>query len=382
MKQILSILSCFLFLLACQSDPKEDSTTQEVAPEAPASSVSKSVFGSTPDGQADLYTLKNGKGMEVQITNYGAIVTAIKVPDKAGQLGDVVLGFDSLAGYLGTHPYFGAIVGRYGNRIANGQFKIGDKEYNLATNNGANHLHGGNKGFDKVLWQVNTMKSDAIELTYISKHLEEGYPGNLTVKVQYRLTPDNELQIDYKATTDQTTVCNITNHTYFNLAGQGDILNHQLMIKADHITPVNEGLIPTGTLMDVTGTAFDFRVAKSIGQDITKEEEQLVFGKGYDHNFVLNDTRRALTLVATAYEPTTGRYLEILTREPGVQFYTGNFLDGTIVGKNNRTYPQRSGFCLETQHFPDAPNQSTFPSTLLEPGDVYETSTVYKFSTK
>lgn len=369
----------------CQPDAPSSTQTEKAQQVLPAKkgkiNVSQSYFGQTADGPADLYTLSNEQGMEVKITNFGGIITSIKVPDKAGYMGDVVLGFDSLSGYVGEHPYFGAIIGRYGNRIAKGQFSLGDTKYTLAKNNDQNHLHGGVKGFDKVLWKATTVE-DGIALDYTSPHLEEGYPGNLKVKVTYQLTNNNELKISYEATTDQTTLCNLTNHTYFNLAGKGAILDHRLMIKADWYTPINKGLIPTGKLEGVKGTPFNFRKPKAIGQDIEVAHEQLKYGLGYDHNFVLNMKPRALTLAAIVSEPTSGRMMEVWTEEPGIQFYTGNFLDGSITGKKGVKYAQRSGFCLETQHFPDSPNQSLFPSTYLEPGDIYQTKTVYKFFVK
>lgn len=340
--------------------------------------ITKTDFGNAPDGPVEKYTLKNDQGMEVEIITYGATVQSIKVPDKNGQIGEVTLGFDDLEGYLGEHPYFGAIVGRYGNRIAKGKFSIDGSAYTLATNNGPNALHGGIKGFDKVIWKAEEI-ANGVALQYVSADMEEGYPGVLSVKVSYTLNNGNELLIAYQATTDKPTVCNLTNHTYFNLAGKGDILNHQLSIKADWMTPVDETLIPTGELVGVKGTAFDFRAPKLIGRDIEAAEEQIQFGGGYDHNYVLNMQMRVRTSVAKVYESTTGRTLELLTREPGVQFYTGNFLDGSIIGKNGRAYAKRSGFCLETQHFPDSPNQPKFPSTILEPGQVYKTSTIYKF---
>ncbi len=323
--------------------------------------------------------------MEVAITNFGAIVVALKAPGRGGQFADVVLGFDSLDGYLKEHPYFGAIIGRYGNRIAKGRFKLNGVEYKLATNNGENHLHGGIKGFDKVVWaarDVSTPQAPALELRYTSKDGEEGYPGNLDVTVIYTLTEGNELRIDYSATTDKDTVVNLTNHSYFNLAGEGngDILGHEMMINADAFTPVDAGLIPTGELKKVEGTPFDFRKPAAIGARINADDPQIRYGKGYDHNFVLNRKGGGLELAARVAEPKSGRVMEVLTTEPGIQFYSGNFLDGSVKGKGGKAYQHRYGFCLETQHFPDSPNKPNFPSTVLKPGGKYQTTTVYRFS--
>jgi aldose 1-epimerase len=358
-------------------------------PASAGQSIAKRSFGKTEDGTAvDLYTLTNSLGMQAAITNYGGIVVSLLVPDRDGKLDDVVLGFDSLEGYLAGHPYFGAIIGRYGNRIAQGTFTLDGKKYALAQNNNQNHLHGGLKGFDKVVWKARGVLGDkgpGLVLTYLSKDGEEGYPGNLTVTVTYILTDDNDLRIHYRATTDKATPVNLTNHSYFNLAGQGhgDILGHELTIDADRFTPVDEGLIPTGELRHVEGTPFDFRQSTAIGARIDSEDEQLGFGGGYDHNFVLNrDDELDLSLAARVYEPTTGRVMEVLTTEPGVQFYCGNFLDGSIAGKGGKVYKRRYGFCLETQHYPDSPNKPDFPSTILKPDQEYSTTTVYKFSAK
>lgn len=333
-----------------------------------------SPFGATEEGQTvQLYTLTNAQGMRVAITNYGGIVTSLWVPDRDGSLGDVVLGYDRLEDYLEASPYFGAIVGRYGNRIANGRFTLDDADYSLAVNNGANHLHGGIKGFDKVVWDAEPFVGQdevGLLLNYTSVDGEEGYPGNLTVAVTYALTNENELRVEYLMTADQATVANVTHHGYFNLAGHasGDILGHEVMLDADRFTPVDEGLIPTGELRDVTGTPMDFRTPIAIGERIDDEYEQIGFGAGYDHNWVLNGGAGALRLAARVTEPTTGRVMEVRTTEPGVQFYTGNFLDGSNIGKGGVTYARRNGFCLETQHFPDSPNQPEFPSTVLRPG--------------
>jgi aldose 1-epimerase len=350
--------------------------------------VTKESFGKTPDRQnADIYTLTNSGGAEVKITNYGGIVTSLKVPDCNGKLDDIVLGFDNLDAYLKGHPYFGAIIGRYGNRIAKGRFTLHGVEYKLATNNGENHLHGGIRGFDKVVWNAKPRKlanGAALELTYLSKDGEEGYPGNLSVKVVYTLTNANELKIEYSATTDKDTVVNLTHHSYFNLAGQGngDILDHKLFINAAHFTPTDAGSIPTGELRSVRGTPFDFTRATTIGARINQDDEQLRLAKGYDHNFILNGIMGRLRRSARVYEPTTGRVMEVWTTEPGMQLYTGNFLDGTLTGKDGKVYQQRYGFCLETQHYPDSPNKPNFPTTVLRKGGRYHTITIYKFSVR
>ena len=353
------------------------------------SSMKKQPFGKTADGQAvDMFTLTNSKGMEVSITNFGGIVVTLKVPDRNGKLDDVVLGYDQLDGYLTNKAFFGALIGRYGNRIAHGQFQLDGKTYNLPKNDGDNTLHGGMTGFNKRLWtakEVSGAKGAALELTYLSKDGEEGFPGNLSVKVVYTLTDENELRIDYSATTDKDTVVNLTNHSYFNLAGEGngDILGHELTIHADRFTPVDQTLIPTGELRAVKGTPFDFTKSTAIGARINQDDQQLKFGRGYDHNWVLNGGIKATPAVAAeAYDPKTGRVLQVLTTEPGVQFYSGNFLDGTITGKGGKVYNLRNGFCLETQHFPDSPNHASFPSTTLKAGQKYHTTTVFKFSAR
>jgi aldose 1-epimerase len=350
--------------------------------------VRKESFGQMPDGQSiDIYTLRNKRGMEVKITNYGGIITSLKVPDRDGKFDDVVLGFDRLDGYLKGTAYFGALIGRYGNRIARGRFTLNGVESKLAVNNGDNHLHGGIKGFDKVVWNAKPVKIPqgvALQLTYLSKDGEEGYPGNLTVKVLYRLTNQNELEILYSATTDKDTVINLTSHSYFNLAGQGngDVLNHQLLLNANRFTPTDAGSIPTGELRSVTGTPFDFTRATAIGARINQDDEQLKFGKGYDHNFVLNGRSGTLRQAASVYEPSSGRTMQIWTDQPGVQVYTGNFLDGTLTGKQGRVYQQHYGFCLETQHYPDSPNKPKFPTTVLRAGQRYHTVTIHKFSAR
>jgi len=352
-------------------------------------------FGQTPDGQqVRLYSLRNATGMTAEIMTYGAIVVSLKVPDKDGNMGDIVLGYDTLQGYLKETPYFGAIVGRYGNRIGKGKFTLDGVTYTLAINNDENHLHGGLKGFDKVVWDDEPVwRPDGVgvKLSYLSADNEEGYPGNLQATVIYVLTNKNELRIEYEATTDKATPVNLTHHGYFNLTGaQRDILGHELMLNADKwlmlnadkCTPVDAGLIPTGHLVDVTGTPMDFRKSTPIGARIEDNYEQLKFGGGYDHNWVLNKKGKTMTLAAKVYEPTTGRVMEVRTAEPGIQFYAGNFLDGTLTGKRGIVYKHRYGFCLETQHYPDSPNKPGFPSTILRPGGKYETTTIYRFSTK
>ncbi|KLU03856.1 L-arabinose-specific 1-epimerase (mutarotase) [Rhodopirellula islandica] len=338
-----------------------------------------------------LYTLENKSGAKVQITNFGAIVTSIVVPDRDGKLGDVALGYDSVESYINAvdKPYFGAVVGRYGNRIAEGEFTLDGETYSLATNNGPNHLHGGVIGFDKVVWDaVPTAVNGkpALKMTYHAKDGEEGYPGNLSVAVTYQWTDENELIVHYEATTDKATPINLTQHTYFNLAGEGNgtILDHELILNASKFTPVDSTLIPTGELREVEGTPFDFRKAKTIGRDIGVDNEQLEFGLGYDHNFVLDRSGEPgeMMWAARVLEPVTGRVMEIRTTEPGIQFYCGNFLDGRLEGKSGKSYVHRGGFCLETQHFPDSPNQPTFPSAILKPGEKYDTTTVFRFSTK
>jgi aldose 1-epimerase len=346
----------------------------------------KEPFGKTKDGRPiDRYTMKNARGMEADVITWGAIVTRLIVPDRAGKSGDVALGFDTLDGYLGTHPYFGAIVGRYGNRIAKGRFTLNGKTYTLAVNNGPNSLHGGLKGFDKQVWTarpVSAADGQAVELTYVSKDGEEGYPGALTAKVTYTLTNDNALRIQYDLTTDADTVANVTNHSYFNLAGEGtgDILSHEITIDADQFTPVDATLIPTGELRPVAGTPFDFRKPMAIGARINGDDEQIKYGKGYDHNFVLNGQPDTLRHAVRVSEKTSGRVMDVSTTEPGVQFYTGNFLDGTIKGKGGKVYNFRYGLCLETQHFPNSPNTPSFPSTVIKPGEPYRSQTEYRFS--
>ena len=356
------------------------------------SGIEKEAFGEYQGKSVELYTLTNNNGVVLKVTTFGGIITELHVPNKDGKIEDVVLGFDKLEGYLSPEylssgPYFGAIVGRYGNRIAKGKFTLDDVEYSLATNNGENHLHGGIVGFNSVIWEakpVENVNGNSLELTYTSKDGEEGYPGNLKVTVTYTLSDDNEVIIDYHAVTDKATHVNLTNHSYFNLSAgkHPTIADHAMTIFADRFTEVDETLIPTGNLPEVAGTPMDFRTPNRIGERIDADFNQLILGAGYDHNWVLRSSNGTLALAATVHEPESGRFMEVLTTEPGVQFYAGNFLDGTLVGKNGVRYLRRAGLCLETQHFPDSPNQPTFPSTVLRPGQVYQTQTIYKFSAK
>ncbi|NNL54783.1 MAG: galactose mutarotase [Woeseia sp.] len=340
-------------------------------------------FGRLPDGrQVQRLILENASGMRVAVINYGAIVQEVLVPDRDGGFADVVLGFDDIEGYLGPHPYFGALVGRYANRIARGKFSIGGSDYTLATNNGPNAIHGGIKGFDKAFWEiVPEASSDCVVLRYVSADGEEGFPGELTVTVTYTLTDDNQLRIDYEAVSTRPTPVNFTNHSYFNLAGagNGDVLDHVVTINADHFTPVDETLIPTGELRSVAGTPFDFRQATAIGERIDDADTQLDYGLGYDHNWVLNRESESPTLAASVCEPTSGRVMQVYTTEPGLQFYTANNLDGSDVGKGGSAYHRRYAFCMETQHFPDSPNRPEFPSTILSPGETCRTTTIYQF---
>jgi len=343
-------------------------------------------FGMLEGQLVKLFTLTNASGAQVSITEYGGIVVSLKVPDRDGNLGDVALGYDNLDAYVQDTPYFGAITGRYANRIAAGRFEIDGAAYELPVNNGPNSLHGGIKGFDKVVWKGEpTAPGDGVAFRYVSVDGEEGYPGKLDATVTYTWTDANELKIEYLASTDKPTVINLTNHSYFNLkdGGASTILEHELMINADRYTPVADaGAIPTGELASLDGTPLDFREATVIGERIEEENEQLGFGSGYDHNYVLNASEEDITVAATVYDPSSGRVMEVLTEEPGVQFYSGNFLDGHHVGKGGVAYERRSGLCLETQHFPDSPNQPNFPSTVLRPGETYATSTIYRFSTR
>ncbi|RIJ43173.1 galactose mutarotase [Pontibacter oryzae] len=366
-------------LTSCSNSASEQETTS--TNEAPTAKIDKEPFGTTPDGQEiSLYTLTNKNGLIVKVSNYGAIVNSIITPDKNGEMGDVVLGFDDVSGYIPNDPHIGGVVGRFANRIAKGKFTLDGQEYTLATNNAPNHLHGGNIGFDRVVWQAEEMpEENAIKLTYVSKDMEEGYPGNLTATVIYTLTEDNGLQIDYTATTDKATPVNLTNHSYFNLsAGKvNTISDHIIQINADKYTAVDETLIPTGELASVKGSNLDLTQAQPIGKFLNQ-----VPGGGYDHNYVVNGTAGEMNKAAEVYEPTSGRVLEVYTTQPGIQFYTSNFLDGTLTGKNGNKYTKHYAFCLETQHFPDSPNQENFPSTILKPGETYKESTTYKFSVR
>ena len=339
--------------------------------------VVKKPYGKAPEGESvDLYTMDNGSGMQVKVTNYGGIVTHLRVPDQQGQPVDVVLGFESLEGYLAGHPYFGALIGRYGNRIARGRFVLAGREYQLATNNGANHLHGGKIGFDKVVWQgekIDDSDGVGVRLTYLSADMEEGYPGNLRVTVTYTINRQQELKIDYRAFTDKATPVNLTHHSYFNLNGAGDVLDHKLMIAADHYLPVDSGLIPYGKPGAVRQTAMDFTSPQPIGSRISQVKG------GYDHNLILNQYNGTLRQVAQISGTKTGIIMSVLTTEPGLQFYSGNFLDGSLKGKGGVFYQKHAGLCLEAQHFPDSPNQPDFPNTILKPGQVYSQTTVYRF---
>ena len=346
-------------------------------------SIVRTPFGVTPDGTpVDVWTLKNDNGMVVRILTYGGIIQSIQVPDKNGHFGDVVLGYDSLDGYLTNSPYFGALIGRYGNRIAKGHFTLDGQEYTLAVNNGVNSLHGGLKGFDKRVWKAEVGKKGLdLILSYTSPDGEEGYPGTMHVTAEYKLSmKENKLRLTFTATTDKDTVANLTGHCYFNLAGQGTVLGHVVYIDADKFTPVDSTLIPTGELAPVDGTPFDFRTPTAIGARIADENEQLKFGGGYDHNFVINHKMGKLGLDARVTDPENGRVFEIWSTEPGLQFYSGNFLDGTITGKSGVVYPHRGAFVMEPQHFPDSPNHPNFPSTELKPGETYHNTIVYKFS--
>lgn len=345
-------------------------------------------FGRTLDGTpVEIYLLRNPAGMTARIMTYGGIVQSLDVPNRKGNFGDVVLGYDTLDGYLTNSPYFGALIGRYGNRIAKGHFTLDGKTYTLAVNNGSNSLHGGLKGFDKVVWKVvraeYTSKGPQLELTYTSPDGEEGYPGTLTVTALYTVTKDNELRLDYTATTDADTIVNLTQHSYFNLAGHGDILGHVVYINADEFTPVDSTLIPTGELRPVEGRPFDFRVPATIGSRVNvTTNEQIRFGGGIDHNWVINHPPGKLALDAWVAEPSSGRVMEVWSTEPGLQFYTGNFLDGTIKGKGGQVYPYRGAIAMEPQHFPDSPNHPSFPSVVLKPGEVYHNTIIYKFLTQ
>ncbi|MEM6846148.1 MAG: aldose epimerase family protein [Bacteroidota bacterium] len=373
-----------LSLAACQSSPTQQEETTETMP---TSSISQKPFGTTTYAVAvELYTLTNGD-TEVEITNYGGIITSWRVPDSNGQMGDIVQGYDSVDGYNSLPGYFGATIGRYGNRIANGEFSLDGETYSLAKNNGPNHLHGGLIGFNDVVWQADTATSEdgpQLILQYTSPDGEEGYPGTLETKVTYTLQADNTLRIDYEATTDKPTVVNLTNHSFFNLSGDPStpILDHQLMLNADRYVPVNQTLIPLGSLDSVKGTPFDFTEATAVGERIDADHPQITNGLGYDHCWVLNGPEGELSLAATVLDPKSKRFMEVFTTEPGIQFYSGNFLDGSAIGKDGTSYDYRTALCLETEHFPDSPNQPDFPSVVLRPGENYRTTTAYKLSVK
>ena len=367
-----SVIIILVVIVSCQT------------PESPVPMVERTHFGTLPDGEdVERFRLQNTAGAEASIITYGATLVSLATPDRDGLIEDIVLGYDSLAGYLEANPYFGSIVGRYANRIAEGAFTLDGETYTLARNNGPNHLHGGVKGFDKANWEVEQIIEDTnqvgVSLNYVSTDGEEGYPGTLNVRVTYLLTEDNRLIVDYEATTDKATPVNLTQHAYFNLAGEGSVEDHHLTLAASHYIPVDSTLIPTGVILSVEGTAFDFRGGNRIGEQIDDDDQQLLYGGGYDHNFVLDRVSGDLVLAATVLEPESGRILEVHTTKPGMQFYTGNFLDGSITGKNGVQYGRRSGFCLETQYYPDSPNQPNFPSSILRPGEVYQTQTVFAF---
>lgn len=382
----ITIIGLASLSVQCKSDKKMDVTSTQEAKDSVT--IEKSAYGTTPKGEKiESYKLKNQNGMEVDIITFGGIITDLKVPNKDGVSENVVTGFNSLEQYMKPNPFFGALIGRFGNRIAKGKFSLDGKDYKLATNNGPNALHGGPEGFYRAVWKAEEAKSGesaVLKLSYLSKDMEEGYPGNLQVFVTYTLTKNNELEVLYEAKTDKKTVVNLTQHSYFNLSGDFSktILDHELTLNADKIVPVDATLIPTGELEDVTNTPFDFRKPKLIGKDIDVKNEQLERGKGYDHCWVLNNPEKGKTIIATVYHPASGRVLEMTTDEPGIQFYSGNFLDGTLPMRNGGTYAHRTGLCLETQHYPDSPNQKNFPTTVLNPGENYKTKTTFKFSVK
>ena len=359
----------------------------KISKKMPIMKIDKIQFGKTIDGiDVEQYIMSNNKGMEISIIDYGGIITSWTAADKKGDYKDIVLGFNTLAEYEAETPYFGALIGRYSNRIAEGKFNLEGQEYTLAVNNGVNHIHGGLKGFDKVVWDAKTILNDStvsLELSYLSKDMEEGYPGNLKAKVTYTLNNEDELSVFYEATTDKPTIVNLTQHSYFNLTADfnQDILGHEIVINANSYLPVDDTLIPTGEFREVNKTPFDFRKSKAIGKQINDENAQLEIGNGYDHCWVLNDQDKGLRFVASAYEAVSGRLLEVYSDKPGIQFYTGNFLDGTLPTKSKGTYQIRTGFCLETQHYPNSPNQDNFPSVILNPGNKYKSKTVFRLST-
>jgi len=371
--------------MASCSTPSGNKSQENDLAETPSRSITVAPFGKLKDGTAiSLYTMTNSKGMKMSVMNYGGIIVSLMAPDKEGKMVDVVLGYDSLQAYVDRNPFFGALVGRYGNRIGKARFTLDGKVYELVKNNNGNHLHGGTKGFDKVFWNIEEVSSTdgvALKLSYVSKDMEEGYPGNLNTEIVYTLTDDNAVSFDYKATTDKKTIVNLTQHAYFNLnGGKTDILSHEIALNADRFVPVDESLIPTGALASVENTPLDFRTPVVIGARINTDHEQLKFGKGYDHCWVING--EGFRMAAVVYDPLSGIEMTVHTTEPGVQFYTGNFLDGSLTGKNNVVYQQRTGFCLETQHFPDSPNQPNFPSVVLNPGEGYTSKTTFTFDVR
>ena len=366
----LCVLLCLSFANGCATSSGSNADKKTVM-------IETKDFGKTADGiPVKLFVLKNSAGMTVKVMNYGGIITEVHTPDRNGKMGNVVLGFDNVERYLQGHPFFGAIAGRVANRIANGKFTLDGATYSLAINNGANHLHGGLKGFDKKVWDTLVLPDGGVQMSIVSPDGEEGYPGTLRVSVTYRLTEKNEIRIDYEATTDKATPINLTNHSYFNLAGQGDVLGHVLRLNADHATAVDEGLIPTGEIVSVKGTPLDFTTPHSLGE---RYEQTGLTPPGYDHNFVVNNPGAGLRLAAVMVEPVSGRTLEVDTTEPGIQLYTGNFLDGTVVGTGGVKYPKRGGFCLETQHYPDSINHPNFPTVVLRPGNTWRSTTVFRF---
>ena len=381
-KNFVLIIISFFFLGNCKN-PKNDNKMRKNKV-----SITKSFYGKTKDNKKiDLYSFKNENGMQVDIINYGGIITSLKVPDKNGETEDIVLGYNKLEDYINENPYFGSIIGRYGNRIAKGKFNLNGNQYTLATNNDENHLHGGDIGFDKVIWEAETKinsNSSSLILKYLSRDMEEGYPGNLYTTVTYKITNDNSVEIKYEAQTDKTTVINLTQHSYFNLSGDFNqsILNHKVKINANQFLPVNKSLIPTGNKLNVSMTPFDFRNYKEIKKDINADDLQLNYGNGYDHCWVLNDYKNGYRLVASAFHEESGRLMEVYSDQPGLQFYTGNFLDGSLPQKEEGFYNFRSGFCMETQHFPNSPNQPDFPSVTLNPNEKYNSKTTYKFKIK
>ncbi len=370
----------FLIIISCENTQKNKIM--------PLVTIEKKAFGRTLDGvDIDQYILKNRNGMEISAINYGGIITSWKAKDREGNYKDIVLGFNKLSEYEDGSPYFGAIIGRYGNRIAKGKFTLNGEKYTLAVNNGENNLHGGLKGFDKVIWDSKEVVDDStasLVLSYVSNDMEEGYPGNLEVQVIYTLNNNDELSVKYEAVTDKTTIINLTQHSYFNLSADfnKNILDHDILINADSFLPVDSTLIPTGEIRNVGDTPFDFRRPKNVGDEISNSNKQLMIGNGYDHCWVLNNQNQGLRFVASAYDSGTGRLLEVFSDQPGIQFYSGNFLDGTLQSKIGGTYDFRSGFCLETQHYPNSPNEKSFPSVTLSSGEKYVTETIFKFSSK